>query len=204
MSTVLADDAARPFTILQNVPIHINVGHTRDDDGKPWKHLSAHCPLLREHAEAGFPAKKIRNPDNNRPPAEHKYARCPECFSVGGGELSNVTRTPRVLETARRLERRKAPGAFWVYNVLDRSDRKAQVGMAGDLYRRLRQRWLATRKSRFGEDCIPWLYDKLSSNPGYEPALEASAFPSRVAALAAERAKREQLVRAGWDEGTMV
>ena len=186
------------------MPIHINVGHTQDDGGKPWKHLSAHCPLLRERAEAGFPAKKIRNPDNNKPLEEHKYARCPECFGVGRGELSDVTRTPGFLETARRLEQRKAHGTFWVYNVFDRDDLKAQVGMAGDLYTRLRRRWLATRKSRFGEDCIPWLYDKLSSNQGYEPDLEALPFPSRAAALAAERAKREQLAQAGWDEGTMV
>ena len=128
MGAAVRDCAA--FAILQNVPIHINVGHTRDGDGKPWKHLSAHCPLLRERAEAGFPAKKIRNPDNNKPLEEHKYARCPECFGVGGGELSDVTRTPRFLETARRLEQRKAPGTFWVYNVFDRGDHKAQVGAA--------------------------------------------------------------------------
>ena len=76
--------------------------------------------------------------------------------------------------------------------------------MASDLFQRLSSRWRATCNTRFGQDCIPWLYDCLRDDPRYEPALNVEAFQTEREALLAEDALRRRLQRDGWHVTSMV
>lgn len=184
------------------MPIYINLAH-QPEDGKPWKHLSPTCTTLLERARSGYELRKVRNPDNKKPPKSWRYRRCPECFE-DGSVLADAPKTPPWQNRAVSLEREKRPGTFWVYNICDPEEKTAQVGKAENLATRLQSRWRATLASRFGQDCIPWLYDRLSVDACFEPEMGADPYETEAAALAAERALRDRLESEGWHVSSMV
>jgi hypothetical protein len=177
--------------------VHINVGFGAEEGDKQWKHLDARCPVLLARGAQGFTARTIRNPDEGKPPAEHQLRRCPVCFEDGGPLRSQPD--PVWLGEARGLEQAHPDARAWVYDLMFPSERRSQVGMASDLCARLRRRWKATCRSRFGKDCIPWYYDLLTRDPTTELVLAAVPYCSREEALAAERALRQQKLANGWD-----
>jgi hypothetical protein len=178
------------------VAVHINEGHVPEDGGKPWKHLYPDCPLLLERAAHGYPARRVRNVDDRKPLSEHVRRRCPVCF--GSGEALKGIPTPPWLKLAQKLQLETAAGA-WVYDLMYEPEQRSQVGMATNLYTRLRSRFRATCRSRFGEDCIPWYHDLLKRNPDVEVLLEAKPYATKAEALAAEDALRTRKRAQGWD-----
>ena len=176
--------------------IYVNQGHRPSDGDRRWKHLDGNCPDLLRRQREGFPIKRMRNVDHNKPIDEHTRRRCPHCFREP--EALTITRTPDFLHAAVRLAD-LSPGVYWVYNLQDAPRKNAQVGMASNLPARLRSRWRATLAAGFVQDGIPWLHDRLKGDPAFEPALAASAHATRVAALREERRLRHELRSRGWN-----
>ena len=174
----------------------INNGHVATDGGKAWKHLDYSCPLLLERAERGFPILRRKNVDHKKPLELHERRRCPVCFKEGG-RLRDIPE-PQWLIHARELQAESVASA-WVYDLRHPTEKITQVGMATNLYTRLRSRFKATCSARFTmADGIPWYYDLLAADPNAELILNATSFKSRGAALQAEATLRKQLSESGW------
>lgn len=180
------------------MPIYINRHHIPADRGLPYKHLTRTCPALVATGEHGFAIAHVKNDDHKKPESQHIRRRCPHCFRPAAPVTTTAPVPPRFLDDARRLGAAH-PDAFWVYNLHDATRRDAQVGMATDLHARLRSRWTASLKPGFNQDGIPWLNAYLTTNPGYQPTLTATAHPTKPEALAAEKALRAKLLSEGWN-----
>src|SRR5919108_1450475 len=125
--------------------------------------------------------------------------RCPVCFEEG--PPLGPRPEPEWLREARE---RSASARAWVYSIELPAARRAQVGFASDLYGRLRSRWHATLKGRFGEsDAVPFLYNALLEGRGGEIRVDMRPFHSEGEARAAEARLRADKERAGWHEGGM-
>lgn len=184
--------------------IHVNVGYPPAPNGKEWKHLRRTCPELVAREQAGYRVKSDI-PNTDRKYGEetrlHKRERCPVCF-VASIRVFPAHPRPVWLVEAQELERSKAPGTHWVYEVICRTDSAVQVGEAKNLFSRLSERWAASCRGRWGDDCIPWLYDLLEEGRADQVELAAHRFPTKEAALAAEKRIRAQRKREGWREVT--
>lgn len=180
--------------------VWINVGHA-PVDGKPWKHGDPHCPKLQERDRAGFPIRKVKNVDHNKPLDQHVRRRCdsPGCFGPRDQLRGLDLREPSWLRRAHAMELLKPPGSYWVYLLSDPTRQLFQVGKAANLYERLRSRFRATIRGGFHRpDGIPWLHDRLVDDLAYEPSFEALNYPTELEALEGERTLRHELREAGW------
>jgi hypothetical protein len=160
------------------VGVWINEAHLPGDGGKPWKHGDPHCPRLQQRARAGFPIRKVRNPDNRKPVEQHVRRRCdvPGCFDPREKLRGRQIPDPAWLRKARGLEHARPASTWWVYLLSDSARKQFQVGKAKDLHQRLRSRFRATLKGGFDRaDGIPWLHDRMAEDLAYEPEFERTA-----------------------------
>ena len=70
--------------------IYVNQGHRPSDGDRPWKHLDGNCPDLLRRERKGFPIKRIRNMDDNKPIGQHMDLRFWPWDSVTGMTIENV------------------------------------------------------------------------------------------------------------------
>lgn len=185
------------------MPIYLNEGFPPAPSGREWKHLRPTCPLLLDRAAEGYAVKPEANPDDGiEDTALHKYERCGVCFKAG--KSLAATPLPAWLESARQLQSSPPDGVgAYVYEIVALKARYVHLGKAraDEIYTRLKNRWDRTCKSRWGRDCVPWMYDLVAEGRRDEIELVLHRFPTEKAAVDAEkRMKRDYDASGEWKD----
>jgi hypothetical protein len=99
-----------------------------------------------------------------------------------------------------RAHDHEKPDRAWVYEITCRSAKAVHVGEAGpgQLFARIKSRWRATCRSRWGRDCIPWLHDLLVERGSGEVELVVRDFATEREAKAEEKVAWERYPK-GWE-----
>ena len=170
-----------------------------DDTGRILhRHLRATCPTLVEAAR--LQGRKVGSywGKNTRSRGQgDESTRCPLCFFDGGPIEALRGVVPRWLATAERADYAPRPGHGFVYEIIDPEWRAAVVGSTRHPAKRLRSHWRAATTQRG----IPWLYDRLSEDPGFEPELVLTEV-AEADLKRAEDDRRNDLRAAGWEVAT--